>query len=93
MFVHQPWGSWFEYRTPDRPVFVDSRIEIIPKDVWDEYGQVGFAGADWREVLARVNPDVIVAADNWDLLPDLEADGSGWTSVYKDDDGEVFVRS
>jgi hypothetical protein len=93
MFVHQPWGSWFEYRTPDRPVFVDSRIEIIPKDVWDDYGQVGFAGADWREVLARVNPDVIVAADNWDLLPDLEAQGSGWTSVYKDDDGEVFLRS
>jgi hypothetical protein len=40
-----------------------------------------------------VNPDVIVAADNWDLLPDLEAQGSGWTSVYKDDDGEVFLRS
>ena len=27
------------------------------------------------------------------FAPDLEADGSGWTSVYKDDDGEVFVRS
>ena len=93
MFVHQPWGSWFEYRTPDNPVFVDSRIEIIPKDIWDDYGQVGFAGADWKEVLARWHPDVIVAADNWDLLPDLEAEGSGWTSVYKDDDGEVFVRS
>jgi hypothetical protein len=74
-------------------VFVDSRIEIIPKDVWDDYGQVGFAGAGWREVLARVNPDVIVAAHNWDLLPDLEGPGSGWTSVYKDDDGEVFLRS
>jgi hypothetical protein len=91
MFVHQPWGSWFEYRTPDRPVFVDSRIEIISKGVWDDYGQVGFAGADWKEVLARWHPDVIVAAVNWDLLPDLEAPGSGWTSVYQDDDGEVFV--
>ena len=39
-----------------------------------------------------MNPDVIVAADNWDLLQDLEAPGSGWTSVYKDDDGEVFLR-
>ena len=51
VWIDQVWGSWFEYRTPDRPVFVDSRIEIIPKDVWDDYGQVGFAGADWREVL------------------------------------------
>jgi hypothetical protein len=93
MFVHQPWGSWFEFITPDRPVFTDSRIEIIPKDIWEDYGQVGFAGADWRQVLAKWHPDVIVAAENWDLIPDLEEPGSGWTRVYEDDDGTVFAPS
>jgi hypothetical protein len=93
MFVHQPWGSWFEYATPDRPVFVDSRIEIIPEDVWHEYGQVGFAGADWKAVLDEVHPDAIVAAQDWDLLPDLKADTSEWTKVYEDEDGAVFVRA
>jgi hypothetical protein len=93
MFVHQPWGSWFEFVTPDRPVFTDSRIEIIPKDIWDDYGQVGFAGADWKESLAKWQPDVIVAAEDWDLLPDLRAPESGWTQVYHDDDGDVFVPS
>jgi len=91
MFVHQPWGSWFEFETPDRPVFTDSRIEIIPKEIWDDYGEVGFAGADWREVLDKWHPDVIVAAEDWDLIPDLCAPGSGWTGVYHDDDGEIFV--
>jgi hypothetical protein len=91
MFVHQPWGSWFEFVTPDRPVFTDSRIEIIPKDIWEDYGQVGFAGADWRVVLDRWRPDVIVAADDWDLIPDLCAADSGWTRVYQDDDGQIFV--
>jgi hypothetical protein len=91
MFVHQPWGSWFEFVTPDRPVFTDSRIEIIPKDIWEDYGQVGFAGADWRSVLAKWQPDVIIAAKDWDLIPDLEAPDSGWVPVYRDDDGEIFV--
>jgi hypothetical protein len=91
MFVHQPWGSWFEYVTPDRPVFTDSRIEIIPKDIWDDYGQVGFAGADWKAVLAKWHPDAIVAAANWDLLPDLRADPD-WVPVYNDEDGWVFLR-
>jgi len=91
MFVHQPWGSWFEYVTPDRPVFTDSRIEIIPANIWDDYGQVGFAGADWKSVLEKWHPDVIVAADNWKLLPDLCAPGSGWTRVYHDEDGQIFV--
>jgi hypothetical protein len=92
MFVHQPWGSWFEYVTPNNPVFVDSRIEIIPKNIWDDYGQVGFAGADWKAVLARWHPDAIVAAADWKLIPDLKADPD-WTLVYWDDDGYVFVRA
>src|SRR5262249_61950501 len=60
ILVHQPWGSWFEYVTPDRPVYVDSRIEIIPKEVWDTYDQVGFAGADWRDAPAKIQPRAIV---------------------------------
>jgi len=91
--VHQPWGSWFEFALPDLPVFVDSRIEIIPKNVWHDYGEVGFAGADWKDVLDRWGVQAIVASSDWDLLPDLEAPDSGWRLVYQDDDGALFVRS
>jgi hypothetical protein len=93
MIVHQPWGSWFEFVTPDRPVFVDSRIEIVPEEIWSDYGQVGFAGAGWKRVLARWNPDAIVAAADWELLPDLRADAAEWEEIYRDDDGSVFVRA
>jgi hypothetical protein len=89
--VHQPWGSWFEYELPQLPVFVDSRIEIVPKDIWHDYGQVGFAGADWKEVLERWDVQAIVAASDWDLLEDLEAD-PGWRVAYSDDDGALLVR-
>jgi hypothetical protein len=91
--VHQPWGSWFEFALPDLPVFVDSRIEIIPKNVWHDYGEIGFAGADWKDVLDRWGVQAIVASSDWDLLPDLEAPDSGWRLVYQDDDGALFVRS
>lgn len=91
--VHQPWGSWFEFALPDIPVFVDSRIEIIPADVWHDYGQVGFSGAEWKEVLDRWNVQAIVASADWDLLPVLEAPRSGWKVVYQDDDGALFVRA
>ena len=90
--MHQPWGSWFEFALPDLPVFVDSRIEIIPSDVWHDYGQVGFSGAEWQEVLDRWDVQAIVAAADWDLLPVLEAPGSGWRLVYQDDDGALLVR-
>jgi hypothetical protein len=92
LLVDQPWGSWFEFAAPDIPVFVDSRIEIVPANVWHDYGEVGFAGADWREVLQRYDVQAIVAnASSWKLIPDLEADPD-WKVAYRDDDGVLFVR-
>ena len=73
--------------------FVDSRIEIIPSDVWHDYGQVGFSGAEWQDVLNRWDVQAVVAAADWDLLPVLEAPGSGWRLVYQDDDGALLVRA
>ncbi len=91
LLVHQPWGSWFEFAVPKDPVFVDSRIEIYPQQVWDDYGQVAFAGARWQEVLDRWKPDAIVAESaTWKLLPLLEKDPS-WTVAYRDDDGVLLV--
>jgi hypothetical protein len=91
--VHQPWGSWFEYALPDVPVFVDSRIEIVPKDIWHDYGQVGFSGAEWKQVLDRWDVQAIVASKDWHLLPTLEHPGSGWRVVYSDDDGALLERA
>jgi len=90
--VYQPWGSWFEFALPTLPVFVDSRIEIVPSDVWNDYGQVAFAGADWKEALARHDVEAIVASSDWHLLPMLRAD-PGWREVYSDEDGVLFVRT
>jgi len=90
--VHQPWGSWFEFALPDIPVFVDSRIEIVPKDIWQDYGELGFAGAEWKDVLDRWQVEAIVAEADWDLLPILKADPD-WRLAYEDDDGALFVRA
>jgi hypothetical protein len=92
LMVHQPWGSWFEFAVPDDPVFVDSRIEIVPKAIWKDYGEVGFAGAGWKEVLERWDVDAIVAAPNWELLPYLRSDPAEWRVAYDGEDGTLFQR-
>jgi hypothetical protein len=93
LMVHQAWGSWFEFAVPNDPVFVDSRIEIIPEAIWKDYGEVGFAGDGWREVLNRWDVDVIVAAPTWDLLDRLRLDTKEWRTVYEGDEGAVFERA
>ena len=90
VFNPQPWGSWFEFELPDLPVAVDSRIEIFPASVWDDY-QAVLDGVDgWQARLDEWDVKfVVVAKKDADLATRLDA--AGWRTVYTDADGSVVV--
>lgn len=92
VIVHQPWASWVEYAN-EHLVFVDSRVELFPPEIWNDYDSLAFARADWATALARWAPDAIVAdARTWDLIPFLRED-PGWRVAAEDDDFVLFVRA
>jgi hypothetical protein len=93
LFVPQRWGSWFEWATPDRPVFVDSRVELFPVAVWDDATAVTVGLEDWVGVLDRWSIDVVVVdtATGGDLQSRMEAQ-PGWREAASDAEGTVFVR-
>ena len=91
LLVAQPWASWFEYRLPDRPVFVDSRVELYPRSAWNDYGAIVTARADWPTVLDRWEVDVVITEAAWKIDPYLRAH-PGWRLTFEDDEGSVFVR-
>jgi hypothetical protein len=91
--VTEPWASWFEYADPDLPVMVDPRIELYPRSVWEDYGQLRGPGSDWRAVLDRWGIQAVVAdARDWRLIPLLRSDPD-WRVGYEDEDGVLFVRA
>jgi hypothetical protein len=91
LFVPQRWGSWFEWATPDRPVFVDSRVELFPVEVWDDATSIAVGLVGWQEVLDRWQVDaVVVDAVSSDLGNRLS--GAGWKPLASDPSGRLFVR-
>jgi hypothetical protein len=90
----QPWGSWFELAFPQLPVAIDSRIEVFPARVWDDYETVSTAGPGWATILDGWGVTMIVATPSQDaaLVGALSAD-RGWRRAYSDADGLLFVRS
>jgi len=95
LFAPQPWGSWFEYAVPATPVFVDSRIEVFPPAVWDEYDVVVGGVEGWRQILDRRGVTIVVAVDQIGRVPltsRLQSD-PGWREIYSDKDGRIFVRA
>jgi hypothetical protein len=93
MFEAQGWGSWLELEFPQNRVVVDSRIEVLPQNVWWKYYAVSRGVEGWQATLDSWHVDVAVLArdEQPDLIPKMEAD-PGWQLVYEDADGLIFRR-
>ena len=89
LFAPQPWGSWFEFATPDLPVAVDSRIELFPASVWADYDSVVTGDGDWSGVLARWHVRLVVA-EAGDAAFVERLSGAGWMTLYTGADGSLF---
>ena len=89
IFNPQPWGSWFEFAVPQTPVAIDSRIELFPTEVWDDYVRITAGVEGWEGILDRWGVTVaVVAAADAGLRDRLIA--AGWTETYVDADGSVL---
>jgi hypothetical protein len=93
LFVSQTYASWFEFDLPSMKLFVDSRIELFPARIWDEYVNVGGASEGWQEILDRWDVDAVVINPGQDgeLVAHIE-DDPGWRLAFEDDSGYLFVR-
>ena len=94
VWIDQVWASWLEYRLPDRPVFVDSRIELYPRSVWNDYLDVANGRQGWQAILDRWSVDVLALSpgQSGELIERVALD-PGWRRTYRDDEGSVYVRT
>ena len=88
VFVPQTWASWFEWAVPDARYFLDSRFELYPAAVWQDYGAIAAAGSGAAQVLDRWSVDLVLipAGPSADLRP-------GWIASYQDADGAIYQRA
>lgn len=93
VFVSQPLASWFEFALPENPVFVDSRIELYPDRVWDDYLDVMNGREGWQAVLGGWHVDAVVLMKEDTMLGVLIAKDPGWRLVHREHDGSVYVRA
>ncbi len=80
------FGSYFIWAAqPKYKVFVDSRIELYPVQVWQDYLLIGNAGTGWEEKLAQyqVRTMVLKIEDRAELIRAAQASGH-WQQVYAD---------
>jgi hypothetical protein len=94
LYNPQEYGSWFEFALPDAPVAVDSRIEVIPEAVWDDYDAVSSGRADWSAILDRWGVTLVLASSSrGQALLDRLSHDPDWRPAATDELGTLFVRA
>lgn len=91
----QAWGSWLEFAVPEARFAVDSRIELFPRDLWTDAGQVAAGDGEWQSILIEKRPsDVIVvpAGSNPEIEAVLAA-SPFWELYHRDVDGSIWRRA
>ena len=89
LFNPQPWGSWFEFSFPEVFVAIDSRIEVFPPQVWDDYAAVTTGRDGWQEILEAWGVTLIVTSDRDGAFRDRLL-ANGWEITFSDDDGSLL---
>lgn len=91
VFNPQSWGSWFEFRLPELRYAVDTRISLIPIEVWRRYNGI-ISGSDptWQNTLRNWGIDfIVVRAEDESFIARLQA--AGYQKLYEDAEGLIFA--
>jgi hypothetical protein len=94
IFHDMAFGSYLIWAAqPTYKVFVDSRIELFPVAIWDDYWAISSAQSNWSALLDKyqVNTLMLEPVKQAALIEAVKS-APGWELVYEDPAAVVFER-
>jgi len=94
VFHDMAFGSYLIWNAqPSYRVFVDSRVELFPAEIWDDYLLIGNAVGDWDSKLSQYNIHTLMLhPENQAALIEAAAESVDWLKVYTDDTAVIFIQ-
>ena len=94
VFHDMAFGSYLMWAAqPKYKVFVDSRIELYPMNIWDDYLAISAGQCDWEAKLAEYGISTLLLEPEKQLgLIQAASTSPNWQEVYRDNQAIVFTR-
>jgi hypothetical protein len=87
------FGSYLIYALPSRPVWIDTRIQVIfTAEQADQYLSVQSARPGWDVFLQKKDVNLLMLAHTQPALLEAVQDSSQWCEQYHDDVAIIFSR-
>jgi hypothetical protein len=94
VFHYMPFGSYMMWAAqPQYKVFVDSRIELYPINIWNDYLLISSGGSDWEAKLDQYKISTLLLEPVVQLgLIRAVSVSPNWQEVYRDSQAVIFIR-
>ncbi len=94
VFHDMAFGSYLVWAgQPAFKVFVDSRVELYPMTVWDDYWSLTNAASNWEELIDQYGIQTLMLEPEKQIELIRAASASpGWELVYQDHAAVIFTR-
>lgn len=94
IFNSYEWGDYLVWAGPRNvPIFVDSHVHVIPREVWQSYLMISRAASNWDDQLEKYGVNYVVIDHR--QLPALNNQLKGdekWRLAYRDGIASIFIR-
>lgn len=94
LFASEGSGSYLMWAAPEQKTFVDTRIELFPPSLWDEWVEVERAedAATVQAILDRYAIDGVLASKEHEGPIARFVEDRGWERRWQDAGWAIFVR-
>lgn len=93
LFHELAYGSYLIWAAaPEYRVFVDTRIELYPLAIWEDYLAITRANEDWETELAEYDVQTLMLSRiNQPALIEAARQSTEWEIIYEDEQTVIFT--
>lgn len=94
VFHDMAFGSYLIWAAqPQYKVFVDSRVELYPMQIWDDYWRITTADCNWEQLSYQYGIHTLMLEPKKQIrLIEAARASPNWELVYQDQQSVLFVR-
>ncbi len=95
LFHDMAFGSYLMWAAqPEYKVFVDSRVELYPIEIWNDYLAISEGQCNWQELLDHYGVKTLMLEPVKQIgLINAAKASPNWSLVYQDEQAVIFTRS
>lgn len=93
LLAEMGFASYLEFALPERPVWIDTRVQLFPVEQWQQYSDITFAYAGWQKELEATGANLLmISTTRQPRLVEAIQQESQWCKLYEDETALIYSR-